>query len=609
MQSPAVISYLVDTGEMGITPDVGDTCTFIRPFAALVLLQPKIRLALEALEKKWENSEASATTTSHNSEVDKGIQSGVIESIEIPLEASSEQINPHRGMDDRTALDHLRCYVKFVDKMVMPLFDYFRDVRHKTVRFNDLPLLFPPGELIHWPSAGSIMSVPYPYYHSTWKVFHSKRRTYSDEKPTDVLFRKEDWFRVCCYYIDHDGSSYGVMKGRINFASFHGEKAITDLPAYPYRFMENAGKRLTELKEQGTRFRNLVKEHYLNCNGWTIPTEQQKRTESSNARVTDPDQTLERFSKMHSLSEHVEGHVIVDFDEAFKRHPNWKPEFRIPNKSRFRSGWHNDPYELTIWEDGAMNDNLLGLREYILLFDPAYDQWKNEFLMKDIAIDLSRTNSLMDIEEDDVGKHCLQANIHIHAIQKICCVLIEASNHTDRESPALLPRRLIAYALRDRKFVGLDITSLRSVIQQDDLFKDLKIAQSHQRMVDSLVRAHTARVRLQKERPMLSLNQDIIEGKGAGLFILLHGVPGVGKTATAEAIAQRYNKPLFSITCGNLGYTPGEVEDHLKEIFRLAHRWGCILLLDEADVFLSRRDIHSLKRNALVSGTCGQFCF
>jgi len=34
-----------------------------------------------------------------------------------------------------------------------------------------------------------------------------------------------------------------------------------------------------------------------------------------------------------------------------------------------------------------------------------------------------------------------------------------------------------------------------------------------------------------------SKTQDFIRGKGSGLFILLHGVPGVGKTATAEAIA------------------------------------------------------------------------
>lgn len=108
---------------------------------------------------------------------------------------------------------------------------------------------------------------------------------------------------------------------------------------------------------------------------------------------------------------------------------------------------------------------------------------------------------------------------------------------------------------------------------------------------------------------MLSLNQDTFRNKGRGLVILLHGVPGVGKTSTAEAVAHAKKKPLFTITCGDLGFSPSEVEASLKEIFRLAHLWDCVLLLDEADVFLSQRSTWDLKRNALVSGELlGRHC-
>ena len=80
--------------------------------------------------------------------------------------------------------------------------------------------------------------------------------------------------------------------------------------------------------------------------------------------------------------------------------------------------------------------------------------------------------------------------------------------------------------------------------------------------------------------------QDFIFGKGRGLLILLHGEPGVGKTATAEAVAQSTRRPLFPISCSDL--TAGwEVEERLEDIFRLAHLWDCVLLLDEADVFLA----------------------
>ena len=53
---------------------------------------------------------------------------------------------------------------------------------------------------------------------------------------------------------------------------------------------------------------------------------------------------------------------------------------------------------------------------------------------------------------------------------------------------------------------------------------------------------------------------------------------------------------------GDIGYEPQDVETNLENNFRLAHHWGCVLLLDEADVFLGRRDKHDLKRNSMVSG-------
>ncbi|KAK0610354.1 P-loop containing nucleoside triphosphate hydrolase protein, partial [Bombardia bombarda] len=85
---------------------------------------------------------------------------------------------------------------------------------------------------------------------------------------------------------------------------------------------------------------------------------------------------------------------------------------------------------------------------------------------------------------------------------------------------------------------------------------------------------------------------------GLGCIILLHGVPGVGKTSTAdiECVAAHTNKPLYPITCGDIGYRPEDLEKNMEKHFGLAHRWGCVLLLDEADVFLVKRD-----RNGLVS--------
>ncbi len=89
--------------------------------------------------------------------------------------------------------------------------------------------------------------------------------------------------------------------------------------------------------------------------------------------------------------------------------------------------------------------------------------------------------------------------------------------------------------------------------------------------------------------------------KNKGLIILLHGVPGVGKTSTAETVAEATGRPLLPITSGDLGEKASDIERSLEQVFTNAYRWGCVLLLDEAEVFLASRNLEDLQRNAMVS--------
>lgn len=96
------------------------------------------------------------------------------------------------------------------------------------------------------------------------------------------------------------------------------------------------------------------------------------------------------------------------------------------------------------------------------------------------------------------------------------------------------------------------------------------------------------------------LVEDVVPGKSGGTTILCRGAPGLGKTLTAEVYAEVVGKPLYRVHSGQLGVTASSVEASLTAILQRAARWDCVLLLDEADVYIRRRD-NDLQHNAIVA--------
>lgn len=93
--------------------------------------------------------------------------------------------------------------------------------------------------------------------------------------------------------------------------------------------------------------------------------------------------------------------------------------------------------------------------------------------------------------------------------------------------------------------------------------------------------------------------QDIVGGKGGGAVVLCAGPPGTGKTLTSEVYSEAMCRPLYSVQCSQLGTDPGDLEKELLKVFARAARWGAILLLDEADVYVAARG-SDLTQNAIV---------
>ena len=187
--------------------------------------------------------------------------------------------------------------------------------------------------------------------------------------------------------------------------------------------------------------------------------------------------------------------------------------------------------------------------------------------------------------------------------------LLEEQPHSEKlsnEALMLLPPRVYGFSLLDREWYAFDIGKVEDIKGSNRGFEHLILPGDHKRIMQALVQHHTkgpAPISAEVRRTDQEFSMDVIRGKGRGLVILLHGVPGVGKTSTAESVAAQTRRPLLPITCGDIGTTPGQVEARLNKYFDMAHKWGCVLLLDEADVFLTKRETGGdLERNAIVSG-------
>lgn len=171
----------------------------------------------------------------------------------------------------------------------------------------------------------------------------------------------------------------------------------------------------------------------------------------------------------------------------------------------------------------------------------------------------------------------------------------------------LLPPRMYGYSLLDHRWLALDINCLSDLStsrgqKSRPKLEDLVLPKGHKTILQALI---TNQFRVPSKGPGNlpdDFSMDVVPAKGKGLIILLHGAPGVGKTSNAECIAIELKRPLLSITCGDIGTTANEAEKNLESFCTLAHRWKCVLLLDEADVFLAKRERGDIKRNSLVSG-------
>ncbi|KAI4948165.1 hypothetical protein J4E91_006159 [Alternaria rosae] len=445
------------------------------------------------------------------------------------------------------------CFKSLLDDYLIPGHMEYRERKAKRVRFCDLWHVFQTGDLVVTKRLASLdetetqdrLGMRVLMTAGGRRVIMSKLPAPVLPSPVNLSNSKDriepingvNPFCIHAYYLDFNGSRMVPVRRRIVIAPYNGERNISDLEVVP---IEYAASALDSLEKRGQKFVKAVTATtapYVDCKGLELRTR-----------------------------EELNDRVIVDMKSYLSTNPGEIPSYQ-------------EPEELDISETsdcplgtGCNYASLSCYHRTTVVHDQmtdlaAYQEYIDE---KPVFNPLSDTPKAGLIEPSDFS---------------ICHY------------------RVFAYKLRSREWVHVNVKHLEppQEIDRNRGFEKLVLSEDHKHILESQVREHFRKKGSQAVGGSSENDMDLVRGKGQGLIILLHGAPGVGKTATAECIADLMEKPLYPITCGDLGSSAEDVEKNLKKHFTLASRWDCVMLLDEADVFLAKRKLEDLQRNSIVS--------
>ncbi|KAH7395314.1 P-loop containing nucleoside triphosphate hydrolase protein [Phaeosphaeria sp. MPI-PUGE-AT-0046c] len=221
------------------------------------------------------------------------------------------------------------------------------------------------------------------------------------------------------------------------------------------------------------------------------------------------------------------------------------------------------------------------LKSFSPLFRPLVHQWQ---IMLDYTDKCEPGTEMFD---------------HLQLFRKVLEPLLEKSFETVDSIQKTGHQRLLTqpkvrcFNIEKKKWENLAVTKLHQIPWAERAFDSLVLAQDEKDLLLALV----DRDQFSDGKPF----EDFIGAKGQGMIMLLCGPPGVGKTLTAESVAEHLRRPLYKLGAGDLGTSAQYVERNLSKALALCGHFGAVLLIDEADVFMEARSTNNIVRNELVS--------
>ncbi|KLJ12494.1 hypothetical protein EMPG_12487 [Blastomyces silverae] len=468
----------------------------------------------------------------------------------------------------RRTFEELECLMNFVDNDMQELLHIRRQIREnelQKIHFEHLWLLFQPGVIVISPNAGSKLRA-YQVLHVTGgrRIIdvdnHSKSEgpdsldnmDYNNQEGYAVISSRQcsDFF-VDCFYIDFNGEKYGPRPQRFVISEFVGERLISSLPIYPSNQSQANENILGRLRERGQKFVHCTTSKRLLYNGPIL-------------QEWDPGHrdTCGVCAGNYVGQEQRSSEVIIDHVAALEHCKQsgctWNPSFGGSVIAKATKANRREAFE-------TIDCSIPNCRACTDVFN-------------DGVVDLNSRDQFIR------SSRSLRA-LHLHELED--------------EQILLLPNRICGYSLQSNKWYPLYVDLLMSTEAPSVGLNEIILPTGHKEMLTSLVRGQLPGIRgIQDD---LRYEQDIIVGRRRGVVILLHGAPGTGKTATAEALAASLSKPLFLIRVAALRDTSREMEQYLTQSFHLAERWDCIILVREADALLQSRTFADHEGNTMTS--------
>ncbi|KAF2136099.1 uncharacterized protein K452DRAFT_238072 [Aplosporella prunicola CBS 121167] len=403
-------------------------------------------------------------------------------------------------------------------------------------------------------------------YTTTYGSVENPRCFKVDYATKESSFIRGDWYCIEGRYLEYDGKNYGLGDFEINVESFKGPRKITSLATYPLHYHKDCETLKKQLIERGKTFVTMTGMNYKFHKGLAF----------------------EKRKKM--VAKHnVNGRVMID-PAIFRRiNPNY-PISLIKPKDQ------DALYDIVSCCDcsDAESDDEDGPG---CPQNPAAEghEEREKTKLKVIYDEVKKEHHVLEVPVDEDGDE-----IKVEKLDK----LGENTNGEDAEGTEKVQEFteeelliaspvVLGFAFSEKRWMEFSISGLQDIKWNDEAFTSLVLQKDRKSIVKAMVSSH-------KFHAAQTID-DVVQGKGRGMVFVLHGPPGVGKTLTAEGIADYLKCPLYAVSAGELGTESWRLEQELQKIMDIAHSWGAVLLLDEADVFLEKRQVHDIHRNALVS--------